>query len=167
MTESHFLKALEYSSKKPFEGVTFQELRIHIEENFITKFNAESLISFFKFILDTHYWSSTQIGVKPTNDMSIVGKFYLCFQQELGNTKNDISAHEKVFNQFTRVEKYFLNGEGDKRLLEFYELREARENAKQAYKFSIWAIIISLLALFFSPLIERLWMWLINTFCTP
>ena len=161
MNDSIYLKAIEYSSKKTFEGVTFQELRGHIEDNFGTRFNAESLISFFKFILETHYWSSTQIGTNPTQKLPIINGFYLCFKNEFGSTRTDISAYEVSFKQFTVNEKYFINGEGDKRLLEFYELREARENAKQAYRFSIWAIVISLLALLASPLIEKLWNYIL------
>ncbi|WP_242092479.1 hypothetical protein [Aestuariivivens sediminicola] len=164
MEESHYLKALEYSSKKPFDGVTFKELRDYIETTFKTKFNAESLISFFKFVLDTHYWSSTQIGTSPTKDLGVIGKFYISFKEELNPGKYDVSSIELTFNQFTIEEKYFLNGEGDKRLLDFYELREARENAQQAYTISIIAMIISILALLLSPLVERIWNYFL---CTP
>ena len=76
MKESIYLKALEYSSKKQFQGVVFDELRDYIEDLTREKFNAESLLTFFQFVLDTHYWSSSQIGKNPTSDNGIKSQFY-------------------------------------------------------------------------------------------
>ena len=162
MKESYYLKALEYSSNRRFEGVTFQELRKNIEEKFGKRFTPESLLTFFRFVLDTHYWSDSEIGADPKINLGIIGKFLECFKKEFKDTNVDTSGHQRIFDKFTQTVNFYLNTEGDKRLLDFYELREARINARQAYKISIWAIILSIVAALFSPVLNRIWEYILN-----
>lgn len=162
MEESYYLKALEYSANKSFDGVTFLELREYTEKKFGKRFTPESLLTFLQFVMDTHYWTSSQVSYERKKNKGTFDKFLLCFQEEFGVDVGDIGSYYRDFNQYTKTEKYYLNSEGDKRLLEFYELREARMNANQAYKISLIAIGISLLALFISPLIEKMWEYILN-----
>lgn len=167
MKDSIYLKALEFTSQKQFQGVTFENLKNHVEDSNKNNFNAESLLTFFKFVLDTHYWSSSQIGTNPTSNVGIISQFYTSFKNIYNPGESDVTTFKSTFEKFTKEERYFLNSEGDKRLLEFYELREARINAKQAYNISWIAIGIALLALFISPLVDILWCYFFNLLCTP
>ncbi len=157
MVESIYLKALTYSSKEQFKGVTYIELRNHIESVTGEKFNPTLCLTFFQFVLDTHYWTSSEIGDNTKQEWNLIMRFRNLFEQDFQPKESYENTDEKLFIKFTREERYYLNSEGDKRLVDYTELREARINAKQAYKISLFAIGISLLALLISPLIEKAW----------
>ena len=155
--DSIYLKAIEYSSKKPFEGVKFNEVTKYIQRISGENFDAKSELAFFKFFLDSHYSDSVKLGNEVVSQLKIIDKVRNNFREKYDSGKIDVSSSKDLFKHVTEEATYFLNGEGDKRYVEYIELKEARNNAKQAFYFSIWAIIISLIALLFSPLIEHLW----------
>ena len=140
MKESIYLKAIEYSSKKPFEGVTFLEVAEYIEKYTKRKFEAKSELAFFKFFLDSHYSDSSRLGNEALSQVKVIDRIRSNFKEKYDPGKLDVSSSISLFEYATKEATYFLNGEGDKRYVEFMELREARINARQAFLLSFIAI---------------------------
>ncbi len=158
MKKSIYTTALNYGHSRIFEGVKYKEIKEFVEKEHNNKFDYYSEVAFLIWFIEA--FSSSQITGK--HDIMIHSvKNVLLVENQLKDI--DITTHRKQYELFTTKYRFFITGESDRKLLEFWELKEARYNARQAFTMAIIAIIISLIGVFLSPLAEHYF----NVFLKP
>lgn len=159
MNKSIYTTALEYWHTRIFKGVNYNEIKIHIEKEHQNKFDYHSERAFIKWFIEA--FSSTQISGDSKQLMFAINRV---LSSDYGNSKHSVQESDRIqFEAFLNNFKFIITGESDRKLLEFWELKEARTNARQAFRMALLAIFVSLVALIFSPLLEHLF----NVFLKP
>lgn len=148
---------MQYGHEHFFKGIYYNEIKDFVEKEHSRKFTYYSEMAFVKWFLE----SFSSVNISKGYETTLIESIGLCLQNKHLQYSNDLTGHNKNYVNFNTKFKFFLTGESDRKFLEYQELHEARNNAKQAFVLSILAIGISILSMFFSPILEyyfRLWL---------
>ena len=149
-SNSVYITAMEYGHKLYFEGISYNELKSHVEKVHRKNFTFNAEMAFVVWFLD----SFTSVETPAVSRTNLLYSIQMCLRTEYLKQNIDISHHSKTFIKFKREYKFYLTGESYRKYLEYQELQEARSNSKQAFFISLIAIGISLVGIIASPILE-------------
>ncbi len=134
MEENIYIKAMEIGYDHN-NGIHYSKMKALLEENLKFQMNKAREYTFLSWFLN-HFQSQDSADILPDTLYKI--KFYVLN----GGAKHNEKAYAEIMTQ-----RFYIKGETVKQYVDYLELKEAREQAKNAQKASTIAIGIAILTL--------------------